>query len=306
MKMMMWATCISVCVLIPLGGVLYAQGASGATLQASKTLDICTQKDGLWRYFGEVSVWNTGTADAQGLSITDCLQYKSATDKKQPSDLVCLENIQGLVTMIPGLTQETEAIRFAYSFASAYSAPLDLSGTIRNSAQLTITNHSGGVVKGPNPKYTWAGGTPPACRDDTNGDCGCTYTQGYWGNKPNIQWPDGFDRGALFFNSGLSWQQIMDASVAGGNAYIQLAHQYIAAKLNVANNACHASSVDGYITLAEGYFSGQPADSSFCKANVCGLQVTWAGILADYNQGTGVYEGNPGHCGDDDYVNSGQ
>lgn len=43
---------------------------SGATLQASKTIDICIQDDGSWKYSGEVSVWNTGAADAQGLHIT--------------------------------------------------------------------------------------------------------------------------------------------------------------------------------------------------------------------------------------------
>jgi hypothetical protein len=294
------------CILLILafaGNQAFAQGSSGATLQASKTLDICDNGDGTWKFSGEVSVWNTGLNAAQGLNITDCLQYKSASQSGQPKNLVCLSNVQnnppsGPTTTVPGLTDETAALRFSYDFTGVYSTPLDVSGTIRNSAQLTITNHSGGVTNGPNPKATWAGGTPPACTRS----CGCTFTQGYWDNKPGVVWPAPYDRNALFFNSGLTWQQIMDTSDAGGNAYINLAHQYIAAVLNVANGACDPDSVAQLIVLAQGFFNGFAAGSDFCASGgppgttTCGLQVTWAGILADYNQGTGSFTSNPGHC----------
>jgi hypothetical protein len=275
-------------------------GASGATLQASKTLDICNNGDGTWKYSGEVSVWNTGAANAQGLNIADCLQYKATSDKKDPRNVACLTGVQGGVTTIPGLTQETEAVRFAYNFNTyPYMTPLDPSGTIRNSAQVNITNHSGGNVTGPNPKYTWTGGTPPLCTPTQGG--GCTFTQGYWDNKPGVVWPaSGPQRTDLFFGSGLTYQQIMDASVSGGNGYINLAHQYIAAVLNVANGAAEPSTVVTYINLSTGFFSGFPVGQSFCssggQAGNCSLQVTWAGILADYNQGTAAYAGNPGHC----------
>jgi hypothetical protein len=306
------------CILLVLaftGTSAFAQGSSGATLQASKTIDVCDNGDGTWKFSGEVSVWNTGTATAQGLNITDCLQYKSASQSGQPKNVVCLANVQndapsGPTTTIPGLTSETEALRFSYDFTGFFSTPLDVNGTIRNSAQLTITNHSGGVVNGPNPKATWMGGTPPACTRS----CGCTLTQGYWGTHNNnvctsnpssplcVIWPSPYDPNALFFNSGLTWQQIMDTSDAGGNAYINLAHQYIAAVLNVANGACDPDSVAQLITLAQGFFNGFAAGSDFCASGgppgttTCGLQVTWAGILADYNQGTGAFTNNPGHC----------
>ena len=203
--------------------------------------------------------------------------------------------MQGGTTTIPGLTQEVEAFRFSYDFSSTFTTPLDPSGTIRNSAQVNITNHSGGNVVGPNPKATWTGGTPLACHRD----CGCTFTQGYWGNKPDVVWPEsGPQKTDLFFNSGLTYQQIMDASVAGGNAYINLAHQYIAAVLNVANGTCEPNSVAQLIAQSAGFFNAFAVDSFFCasSASGCPLQVTWAGILADYNQGTGSFAGNPGHC----------
>ncbi|MEN6536154.1 MAG: hypothetical protein ABFD89_21010 [Bryobacteraceae bacterium] len=132
--------------------------------------------------------------------------------------------------------------------------------------------------------------------------CGCTFTQGYWSNKPGVVWPASRPQQAdLFFNSGLTYQQIMDQSVKGGNAYINLAHQYIAATLNVANGACAPQSVVDVIAASSGFFSGFDAGSYFCASNPkgCPLQVMWAGILADYNQGTGVYASNPGHCTDE-------
>lgn len=287
---------VAVAGMLALSAASFGQGSSGATLQASKVLNICTNPDGSWDYSGEIAVWNTGTADAAGLNITDCLQYKTATDKKDPRNVICLANVQGSETIIPGLTQEVNAVVFPYDFSTVYTTPLDPSGTIRNSAVLTIVNHSGGVVNGPNPKATWTGGTPPACVVTT---CGCTDTQGYWGNKPDVVWPaSGPQRTDLFFNSGLTYQGIMDASVSGGNAYINLAHQYIAAVLNGENGACEPDSVSQLIALSSGYFSAFAAGSSYCSSSAtgCPLQVTWAAILADYNQGTGVYASNPGHC----------
>jgi hypothetical protein len=274
-----------------------AQGSSGATLQACKTLEICKNADGTWKYHGEVSVWNVGLNDAEGLNIHDCLQYKTATQKKEPQDWLCQDvDLKGITT-IPGLTEETEAYRFTYDFTGA---PLDVSGTIRNSAQVTITNHSGKQVNGPNPKFTWTGGEPPDCEQTP---CGCTYGQGYWGSKPGVVWPEnGPQKTDVFFNSGLTYQEIMDESDAGGNAYINLAHQYIAAVLNVANGACEPESVATYIALAAGYFSSWASGSYFCATGgppgtvTCGLQVTWAGVLEDYNEGTGDYVDNPGHC----------
>jgi len=65
----------------------YAQGSSGSTLQASKTLDICDNGNGTWTYSGEVSVWNTGVNAASGLTITDCLQDKLASSAKQPANV---------------------------------------------------------------------------------------------------------------------------------------------------------------------------------------------------------------------------
>src|SRR5262249_13122555 len=150
---------------------------------------------------------------------------KAAGSPKSPQNVVCIANVQGGTTAIAGLTREVDAVRFPYSFN--FGNILDLSGTIRNSAQVKIANHSGVQTDGPNPKFTYAAGPPPPCVRE---QCGCTYTQGHWGSKPDVVWP-GLSHDDLFFASGLTYQEIMDVSVARGNAYINLAHQYIAAVL---------------------------------------------------------------------------
>jgi hypothetical protein len=74
-----------------------------------------------------------------------------------------------------------------------------------------------------------------------NKEClGCTLTQGYWkthseyGPAPyDDTWaklPNGAD--TPFFGSGYSWYEIFQLAPKGGNAYIILAHQYMAATLS--------------------------------------------------------------------------
>jgi len=95
--------------------------------------------------------------------------------------------------VIPAGTTLATATVFPYSFDAT-----QLTGDIRNVATITITNHSGslGTPKGPQPKATWAGGAPQPCQIQV----GCTYTQGYWGNKPGVVWPTPYDRNATFFS----------------------------------------------------------------------------------------------------------
>jgi hypothetical protein len=76
---------------------------------------------------------------------------------------------------------------------------------------------------------------------------GCTYTQGYWKTHsiygpagpydPTWELKDGGDTD--FLNSswyvGLSWYEMFNTPPAGGNPYIILAHQYMAAWLSINN-----------------------------------------------------------------------
>jgi hypothetical protein len=278
------ALAVSALIFIGSGAALAAKPpgtTNGTTLQASKTVDVCANDDGSYTYSGVVSVWNEGALATQGLSIIDCVQNK--VSGRVWTDNFCQQlNTSG--TQIPAFTFEAGATLFPYSASNGL-----LPGDIRNSAKVTILNHSGsiGTPTGPNPKATRTGEIAP-CEEA----CGCTFGQGYWGNTPGVVWPAPYDRNATFFLSGQTWQQVMDTPV-GGNAYYNLAHQYIAAVLNVANGACEPSGVQDTIDLATAWFeTNAPAA---CTPGSCGLQVTWAGILESYDQGT--YPGGPSHCG---------
>jgi hypothetical protein len=128
---------------------------------------------------------------------------------------------------------------------------------------------------------------------------GCTYTQGYWkthgpagcarGNNMN-EWPVT----TLMLGS----RTYTDAELCAilntpvqGNGLINLAHQLIAAKLNVANGAS-GSSINSSITAADALIGSlviPPVGSGYLAPRATSALVT---ALSNYNEGiTG-----PGHC----------
>lgn len=277
------------------GSPVFAQskGRNGTTLAASKSLEICVQPDSNWRFYGEISVWNEGAIATENLVITDWIQTKSDSGQFQNAIQATVTPNTGIIQ--PGTT-ELNATIFPYSVVST---PLPEGTDIRNSATVTITNHSGqlGTAFGPNPKATYSGTIPPpACPP---AECGCVLTQGYWKNHSG--WPGGLTPETQFYLSGLTYQQVLDTPPPsdGGN-YYRLAHQFIAAQLNQLNNACTPDglfSPSGIYTQAEAWLSTNAP--SVCVrgskgAPLCGTQNTWAGILDDYNNGE--YPDGPAHC----------
>jgi len=141
---------------------------------------------------------------------------------------------------------------------------------------------------------TLDGGTPEALLADcTCPPKGCVRTQGYWGNKPGVVWPK-YDRHAAFYASGLSWQQVLD-SPPRGDAYFILAHQYIAAVLNLAAGATAPNSLRSVVVAANIWFN--TATPGVCIKGACQLQRAWASVLDEYNNGD--YPGAPKHCDED-------
>jgi len=259
-----------------------AQARNGTTLAAYKTIDVCAVSDTVWRYSGVIAVWNEGAIATQGLKITDWIQTRVGNAWV---DMISVP-INPLTEIPAGTTQATATV-FPYMVEGA-----PLPDGIRNVALVQITNHSGsiGTPKGPEPKATFTGTVQPC---PTQG--GCTYTQGYWGSKPNVTWPSPFSRTDIFYLSGQTWQQVMDSPVNTAQGYYQLAHQYIAAVLNKANGALVPSGVQDTITLAATWLAANtPATCSI--ASKCGMQKDWAAVLATYNEGT--YIGGPQHCGE--------
>ncbi|WP_041433982.1 hypothetical protein [Thermus sp. CCB_US3_UF1] len=135
----------------------------------------------------------------------------------------------------------------------------------------------------------------PACAQ------GCTLTQGYWKThtkygpaKPrNSTWdrvgPKGEDTD--FYRSNQTYYQVLWTPPSGGNPYYQLAHQFIAAKLNQLNGAATPPAVAEALTWAEGFFSAYTPSGPFSRTLTHQAR-TYASILAQYNEG---YLG-PGPC----------
>lgn len=130
---------------------------------------------------------------------------------------------------------------------------------------------------------------------------GCTLTQGYWKTHSQMG-PAPYDDAWLligpagastpFFGSGRSYHQVLWTPPAG-NAYYVLAHQYIAAKLNILNGAATTPAVTAAIAGAETFFQTKDPATTLTRAQRNAL-LALATTLDGYNNGlTG-----PGHCSD--------
>jgi hypothetical protein len=274
-----------------LGDPAFGQGKSGATLSADKTLDICDNGDGTWAYSGAVSVWNTGANNATGCRIYDVIENK-VSGPKFTSQYVALDNVScgNLSAQVPGVTPEDAAFVTTYSVDGA-----PLSGTIRNNAQVTIDNHSGGRADGPNPKFTYTGPIPPPPCALPLG-CGCALTQGYW--KTHTDDPAWSTADLSVFGGAVNALAILKTAPKGNGWYI-LADQYIAYLLNVGKEdqpACTPAGLHTIVTSAGNFFTSNPDPAAACPtSSSCGTQKADACILDQYNQG--AYPDGPMHCG---------
>ena len=130
---------------------------------------------------------------------------------------------------------------------------------------------------------------------------GCTLTQGYWkthsayGPAPYDDTWDMLGEDDPFFLSGVSYYDLLWTPPTGGNAYISLAHQYIAAHLNGLNGAAMEGDALTAFNDATSFFSTALIDTSY-KGKFGGVIrdqiLDMAAVLADYNEGAI----GPGHC----------
>lgn len=133
---------------------------------------------------------------------------------------------------------------------------------------------------------------------------GCTLTQGYWKTHSALG-PAPYDDGWLtigpsgqdtaFFLSGKTWYQVFWTPPAG-NPYYNLAHQYMAAKLNILNGASSTSAVNAAIAGAESFFASKTPSSTLTRAQKQQV-LAWASTLDQYNNGLI----GPGHCSENSY-----
>lgn len=123
---------------------------------------------------------------------------------------------------------------------------------------------------------------------------GCTFTQGYWknhydgagspGSNRDRPWPIDEDTELC----GRSWLATFDVAPQG-DAFFILAHQYLAASLNVAAGASAPADVSSALDEAEALLADcVVADGERARA------LELAALLDDFNNGVI----GPGHCGD--------
>ena len=136
------------------------------------------------------------------------------------------------------------------------------------------------------------------------GGCGegCTFTRGYWkthgpvgcvtGNNTDV-WPV-----ASLVLGTVTYTDLQLCSIlntpAGGNGLLALAHQLIAAKLNIANGA-DATAIASAIASADALIGSliiPPVGSGFLAPSATSALVN---TLTNYNEG----KTGPGHCGSD-------
>lgn len=138
---------------------------------------------------------------------------------------------------------------------------------------------------------------------------GCTYTYGYWkthseygpASKPDPTWDILGGPDTPFFLSGQSYYEVLNTKVKG-NAYYILAHQYIAAELNMLTGADFSDAYDAFMAAKTLFETYTPAEIGAMKGNdpIRKDFENYATILDDYNNGII----GPGHCDDEVYMDS--
>lgn len=120
---------------------------------------------------------------------------------------------------------------------------------------------------------------------------GCTRSQGYWKTHHAGARVPALDRDWPLPEAtelcGRGWLELLGTAPRGGDAWVILAHQYIAARLNVAAGASVPGEVDDALTDAAAYLSACEVERD---DRVAALDV--AERLEAYNTG----EVGPGHC----------
>ena len=118
----------------------------------------------------------------------------------------------------------------------------------------------------------------------------CTLTQGYWKNHESA-WPAPYSPTAQWLNAthkvnGVTWEDLMGMSVAGGNSYMQLAHQWIAASLNLAGATSSNAAVASAMSQGGAWLLANTPAITNAVPNMKNAQATaWASTLDDFNNG---------------------
>ena len=230
-----------------------------------------------------ISGQNTGTAAAPTVRISDVLPDSGLAWAENPDIAACS------ITDNPGgdvLNCNFGTLGIGQSFSVTVEATTD-----PETCDYTLSNTASLFFGGPEVKKTATASISVTCPPPPGG--GCTFTQGFWKNHTEV-WPvDSLTLGTVSYTAA-QLSQIFDEPVAG-NGLISLAHQLIAAKLNVANGA-DPTDAQADINAADSLIGGlvvPPIGSGFLNPDdTSGL----VDALTDFNEGST----GPGHCEEED------
>ena len=116
----------------------------------------------------------------------------------------------------------------------------------------------------------------------TSAQPSCCLTQGYWKNHVD-QW----NSTQTFFCTGMSWEDVLNTPV-GGNPYLDLAHQWIAANLNL--NVIGGTGTLPPWNIASAYYDGSNLLYEYCinqtiASNLQADATNDATVLNNFNNG---------------------
>jgi hypothetical protein len=139
-------------------------------------------------------------------------------------------------------------------------------------------------------RWGWSFDYGICCEEPEDEGEGCTLTQGYWrthnsdASVPALQesWPIAEDTQLC----GMGWLDILHTE-AEGDAWLILAHQYIAAQLNLASGASTTDEVDSAMNSAAAFLDACSISDADRDAALAASE-----LLDAYNNG----EVGPGHC----------
>ncbi len=167
-----------------------------------------------------------------------------------------------------------------------------LLGALMNTARLTTGDSATTEVS------TWAVNVQVACED------GCTLTQGYWKTHADPSrkqydstWGEVMPAGpdSLFLASGETWLQVLETPPKGGNVFYILAHQYIAASLNVLAGADSGIIAEELAEAEALLWTVDDPKKVRIKGDEKNEWIKLAALLDLYNNG----DLGPGHCSEE-------
>lgn len=258
------------------------QAAAPQAPAVSSTLDVCQDSTtGNWRYSGLVSVL---PSDPQASVAVD-YWVQNKTGRDGYASVYKAGKSAGYASLLR--SGDVQMVPFSFD-----APPLTL-GTMRGAAQVAVTEQ-GGQSKSVRLYAQQNDLFGPSCGCTPTG---CVRTQGYWSNKPGVQWPGDWSRTMNFYASGMSWQQVYDTPPRGNGYYI-LAVQFMTTVLNRNAGASAPQGVQDVEAAAFAWLTAGNTPETCAAHGSCQQQKIWAAILDVYNNG--LYPGAPGHCKDKD------